>query len=141
MGGTVPSTPLTSSAGYVMPPAIRVEDVPTAARAILQLYITIAAMMRRASNIALGSGIHGEQAGDLSAVYLRIRSPAAPDESFEVPHLLGRTPIGFDVCKVIAKPGIFYAVGEVEGDNGGWNPITIKLRCTASDCIALIRVY
>lgn len=142
MGSPSPTVgPLESSAGYVQPIPIKVVDVPTAAKAIAQLYTTIAAIIRRASFIAMGDGTHASQAGDLAATYLRILSPATPDESFEVPHFLGRTPIGFDVCKVIAKPGIFYAVGEANGDGGGWNTKTIKLRCTTSNTIALIRVY
>lgn len=132
--------PLESSAGYVMPIAVRVTDLPTAATAIVQLYRTLAALMRRVSAISFGDGAHGAVAGDLAATYIQVLSPAKPDEIFEVVHFLGRTPIGFDVCKVVGKPAIFYAPGESLAGHG-WNPVTIQLQCNTANAYALLRVY
>lgn len=132
--------PLESSAGYVMPIAVRVVDLPTAATAIAQLYRTIAALMRRVSAISFGDGTHASTAGDLAATYIRVLAPAKPDTIFEVVHFLGRTPIGFDVCKVVGKPAIFYAPGE-SLDGHGWNPSTIQLQCNMANAYALLRVY
>lgn len=136
------SSPLLSPRDYAPPANITIHTLGDAARALIAAFASLKEISRRVGAISLqpeaGAGLHGVKAGDLDAAYITVLSPATPDETFEVAHFLGRTPIGFAAMPV-GKPAVFYAPGEIGGH--GWGPDTIKLCCSVSNVSALILVY
>ena len=72
------------------------------------LYLAVQNVMNRFNGlISLGTGAHGTRAGNLDCEYIHWHTPVTADVEFEVPHELGRIPIGYDVVSR-DKPVIIY---------------------------------
>lgn len=75
--------------------------------------------------ISLGQGYHGERAGNVDAQYIDVQTPVAAHEEFEVPHGLGRSPVGC-VIAYCEKPVVIYASGTQ------WTTTSLFLKCSES---------
>ncbi len=85
--------------------------------------------------ISLGNGDSGYTAGNLDAQYIDVYTPSTPDEEFEVPHGLGRKPIGYDVVRRDLACIVYDSSG------GSWGNDTLYLKCNVASATIKLRVY
>jgi hypothetical protein len=85
--------------------------------------------------ISLGNGQSGYRAGNLDAQYIDVFTPSTPDQEFEVPHGLGRKPIGYDVVRR-DKAAIVY-----DSSGGSWGNDVLYLKCDTASTTIRLRVY
>jgi hypothetical protein len=76
--------------------------------------------------LSLGDGQTGTRAGNFNAVYHKFTSPSPADTAFDLPHDLGRIPVGF-LRTFSDKACDVYAV-----DAAGWSDSVIKLKASAA---------
>lgn len=140
------TSPISLPAQFVAPTPARAATFGEVNSLLNRIFTALRSIAHRVAHIALVDGtrafvaeLHGSKAGDLDATYITVVSPRTPDEEFEVPHFLGRVPIGFETCGVYGKAGVFYTAGQIGAP--GWSDRTIKLKCNASEATAVLRVF
>jgi hypothetical protein len=85
--------------------------------------------------ISLGNGSSGYRAGNLDAQYIDVFTPSVADTEFDIPHGLGRKPIGYDVVRR-DKACIVY-----DSSGGSWGTTTMYLKCNATSATIKLRIY
>lgn len=85
--------------------------------------------------ISLGNGSTGYRAGNLDAQYIDVYTPATPDTEIEIPHGLGRKPIGYDVVRRDAACIVYDSSG------GSWGKDVLYLKCDTASVTIKLRVY
>lgn len=85
--------------------------------------------------ISLGNGSTGYRAGNLDAQYIDVFTPATPDTEIEIPHGLGRKPIGYDVVRRDVACIVYDSSG------GSWGNDVIYLKCNTASVTLKLRVY
>ena len=76
--------------------------------------------------LSIGDGRQSSWAGNLDGQTIIILTPPTPDEEFQVPHGLGRIPIGRLILTQSA-PGQLY-----DSNRGGWGVRQVFFRCDAA---------
>ena len=106
------------------------------------LYLAVSRLMDRFNGkISLGTGAHGHRAGNLDAEYINWHTPVTADEEFEVPHHLGRIPIGYEVVSR-DKPVVIY-----DSRKQFWTPTRFYVKSSSTllspdaDAEVVMRVY
>lgn len=117
-------------------PAFKTKEDGSLANADLLLLVSAVQEMLTRFNgrVSHGSGQHGH-AGNLDEQFIEYVAPGVADTAFEIPHGLGRIPIGAEVAS-IDRSGVLYA-----DDEGSWTPQRIRLKCSAASAKLRIRVY
>jgi len=96
----------------------------------------VRALMRRLNNgLSLGNGVSGYQAGNLDAQYIDVLTPGVADTAIEVPHDLGRVPIGYEVVRR-DKAAVVY-----DADAGSWNERRFYVKANVASVTVKLRVY
>lgn len=85
--------------------------------------------------ISLGDGTVYGWCGNLDAQEIEVVSDPVANTEFEVPHGLGRLPIGYDVTRR-SSAGVIYDNG-----NGNWGVDKIHLRCSAAAMTFRLRLF
>jgi len=85
--------------------------------------------------ISLGNGSSGYRAGNLDAQYIDVFTPSTPDEEIEIPHGLGRKPIGYDVVRRDIACIVYDSSG------GSWGNDVFYLKCNTANATIKVRVY
>lgn len=90
-------------------PKLRTDEEGGLSNALLtELYLSVLKLMNRFNGlISLGTGVHGHRAGNLDAEIIHWHTPVTADIEFEVPHELGRIPVGYEVISR-DKPVVLY---------------------------------
>ena len=91
-------------------------------------------LVRFNGRISHGSGQH-RHAGNLDEQFLEYVAPGTPDTAFEIPHDLGRIPIGCEIASM-DRACIVYA-----DDEASWTTHRIRLKCDTADAKLRLRVY
>lgn len=85
--------------------------------------------------ISLGNGSSGYRAGNLDAQYIDVFTPSTPDAEIEIPHGLGRKPIGYDVVRRDAACIVYDSSG------GSWGNDVFFVKCNTASVTIKLRVY
>jgi len=85
--------------------------------------------------ISLGNGSSGYRAGNLDAQYIDVFTPSVPDTEIEIPHGLGRKPVGYDVVRRDAACIVYDSSG------GSWGNNVIYLKCNTASVTIKLRIY
>jgi hypothetical protein len=85
--------------------------------------------------ISFGNGSSGYRAGNIDAQYIDIFTPAAANTEIEIPHGLGRKPIGYDVVRRDLACSVYDSSG------GSWGKDVFFLKCSVGSVTLKIRVY
>ena len=106
------------------------------------MYLSIQGLMNRFNGlISLGTCAHGHRAGNLDAETIHWHTPVTADIEFEVPHELGRIPVGYEVISR-DKPVVIY-----DSRKQFWTPKSFFLKSSStlisadSDADIVLRVY
>jgi len=123
--------------GIIAPPApIRLtEDGNVSPATVLAINQTLAAIVKHINGgLSVGTGQARSRVGNFQNQWLVFTSPSAADTEFELPHGLGRTPIGFTTW-FVNKAGVLYI------DNyGSWNRDRILLKCSTGTTACVIEL-
>lgn len=76
--------------------------------------------------ISFGNGEQSTQSGNIDGQWITFVTPAVADTQFEVPHGLGRLPVGRDI-KRQDKAGTLY-----DSNPGGWGPKSVFFKCSVA---------
>jgi len=101
--------------------------------ALVQAVRNIIQILNR--GISLGSGATGYQAGNLDAQYVDMITPGVADTEFEVPHQLGRVPIGYEPVRQDRAVSIY------DSNSGSWNDSRLFLKANVASASIKLRVY
>lgn len=116
-------------------PVIKTKDGKISDADLVLLASAVQELLTRFNGrVGHGSGQHGHS-GNLDEQFLEYVAPGVANTAFEIPHGLGRIPIGAEVAS-IDREGVLYA-----DDEGSWTPQRIRLKCSAADARIRIRVY
>jgi len=85
--------------------------------------------------ISFGNGSSGYRAGNIDAQYIDVFTPSVADTEIEIPHGLGRKPIGYDVVRRDAACIVYDSSG------GSWGFDVIYLKCDTANVTIKLRVY
>jgi hypothetical protein len=116
-------------AGLLAPPAsIRLgHDGKIGPGAIVAINQTLAAIVNHINKgLSIGTSQAGTQTGNFQNQWLVFTSPSGANTEFELPHGLGRVPIGFTVW-FVNKGAVVYA-----SNFGSWNKERILLKCNTA---------
>lgn len=86
------------------------------------------------SGLSIGTGSQGSQTGNTRNQWLSFVTPSTPDLEFEMPHGIGRTPIGYTVW-FQDKAGSIYV-----SNYGSWNRERILLKCSVATLSGIIEL-
>lgn len=85
--------------------------------------------------ISLGNGSSGYRAGNLDAQYIDVFTPTVADTEIEIPHGLGRKPVGYDIVRRDLACSVYDSSG------GSWGNDVFYLKCSVGSVTLKIRVY
>jgi hypothetical protein len=112
-------------------PLILGKDQQVTPEAIVSINRTLAALVTHINRgLSVGTGQVGSRVGNFRNQWLVFLSPSTADLEFELPHGLGRTPIGFTTW-FVDKAGVIYA-----SRFGSWNKerVFLKVSTTSTNC-------
>ena len=84
--------------------------------------------------LSFGTGIQSTGAGNFDAQYIDVYTPTA-DVEIEIPHGLGRKPIGYDIVRQDKACNVYDSSG------GSWGNNIFMLKCDVTNVTIKIRVY
>ena len=110
------------------PPSVRLgADGKVSVESVVSLNQTLAAIVRHINTgLSIGTGAAGTKTGNFRNQWLVFLSPSSANTTIELPHGLGRTPLGFTTWFVDAN-AVIYAF-----NYGSWNRERILLRVSAA---------
>jgi hypothetical protein len=113
------------------------EDGKIGVEAITQLNSLIAAIAKRLNQgLSLGSGDQATQTGNIFGQWIEVTStPSVADTEFQLPHGLGRTPVGYFVAKR-DKAGTLYV-----SSAGSWNRDVVYFKDSGAAVLLLIMIF
>jgi len=115
------------------PPQVRLgDDGKVSVASIVSLNQTLASIIRHInSGLSVGAAGAGTQVGNFRNQWLVFLSPGTANVEFELPHGLGRAPIGFTTWFVDAA-AVIYA-----SRYGSWNKerILLKVNVASVNCV------
>lgn len=123
--------------GILAPPApIRLgEDGQINIETIVSINQTLSSIVRHINGgLSVGTAQARSRAGNFRNQWIVFTSPSTPDEEFELPHGLGRTPIGFTTW-FIDDGGVVYV-----SNYGSWNRERILLKCSVASANCVIEL-